>query len=138
MLFSSSCRELDSLQKRYTALLHRTNTFSENKIIRSVIGRKVEGQILFGARSKKRKNLFGAKWYLRKNLFGSQRVNAPLNMYLILKNEASVKINIKLLKSERQTWTMTTLIYRYMLQDSICTCSRPCFGSILIKKLTNG
>ena len=51
-----------------------------------MIGGKVDGQILFGARSEKpkilfdamgnkRKNLFGAKWQLRKNLFGSQRVN---------------------------------------------------------------
>ena len=35
--------------------------FSENKIIRSVVGRKVDGQILFGARSKKPKILFGAR-----------------------------------------------------------------------------
>ena len=48
--------------------------FSENKIIRSVVGGKVDGQIVFGARSEKRKNLFDAKWQLRKNLFGSQRV----------------------------------------------------------------
>ena len=60
--------------------------FSENKIIRSVVGRKVDGhilfdarsekpKILFGARGEKRKNLFGAKWQLRKIVFGSQRVN---------------------------------------------------------------
>ena len=59
--------------------------FSENRIIRSVIGGKVDGQILFGARSEKPKilfgaggekpkNFFGAKWQLRKTLFGSQRV----------------------------------------------------------------
>ena len=61
MLFSPSCREFNFLQKRYTALSHRTNTFSENKIIRSVVGEKVDGQILFGARDEKPKNLFGAK-----------------------------------------------------------------------------
>ena len=47
-------------KERYTALLHRTNTFSENKIIRSVVGEKVDGQILFGARSEKPKILFDA------------------------------------------------------------------------------
>ena len=55
MLFSPSCREFNSLPKRYTALIHRTNTFAENKIIRSVVGGKVDGQILFGDRSEKRK-----------------------------------------------------------------------------------
>ena len=50
-----------------------------------MVGGKVDGQILFGARSEKpkmlygargdkRKNLFGAKWHLRKIVFGSQRV----------------------------------------------------------------
>ena len=64
--------------------------FSENKIIRSVVGRKVDGQILFGGRSEKpkilfgtrdekRKNLFGTKWQFRKILFGSQRVNEWLS-----------------------------------------------------------
>ena len=43
MLFSPSCREFNSLQKGYTTLLHRTDTFSENKIIRSVVGGKVDG-----------------------------------------------------------------------------------------------
>ena len=87
MLFSPCCREFNSLQKRYIALLHRTNTFSENKIIRSVVGGKVDGQILFGirsekpkilfgARDQKRKNLFGAKLQLRKILLGSQRVKS--------------------------------------------------------------
>ena len=58
---SPYCREFNSLQKRLTALLHRTNTFSENKIIRSVAGGKIDVQILFGARSEKPKILFGAK-----------------------------------------------------------------------------
>ena len=31
MLFSPYCREFNSLQKRYTALLHRTNTFFRKK-----------------------------------------------------------------------------------------------------------
>ena len=59
--------------------------YSENKIIRSVVGGKVDGQILsgtrsenpkilFGTRDEKRKNLFGTKWQFRKILFGSQRV----------------------------------------------------------------
>ena len=52
--------------------------FSENKIIRSVIGGKVDDQILFGARGEKRKNLFGAKLQLRNILFGSQRVKLEL------------------------------------------------------------
>ena len=59
--------------------------FSENKIIRSMVGGKVDGQnffvarskkptILFGAKGEKPKNVFGAKWQLLKNVFGSQRV----------------------------------------------------------------
>ena len=43
--------------------------FSENKIIRSVIGGKVDGQILFGARSEKPKILFGARGEKPKILF---------------------------------------------------------------------
>ena len=46
--------------------------FSENKIIRSVVGGKVDGQILFGARSEKPKILFGARSEKRKNLFGAK------------------------------------------------------------------
>ena len=69
MLFSPSCREFNSLQKRYTALLHRANTFSENKIRRSVVGEKDDGQILFGTRSEKLKILFGTRDEKRKNLF---------------------------------------------------------------------
>ena len=51
-----------------------------------MVGGKVDGQILFGARSEKPKILFGArgekpkklfgvKWQLQKTLFGSQGVN---------------------------------------------------------------
>ena len=36
--------------------------FSENKIIRSVVCGKVDGHILFGARSEKLKILFGASY----------------------------------------------------------------------------
>ena len=60
--------------------------FLENKIIRLVVGGKVDGQILFGTRNEKpkilfgtrdekRKYLFGTKWQLRKILFDSERVN---------------------------------------------------------------
>ena len=67
MQFSPSCREFNSLQKRFTALVHRTNTFfSENKIIRSVVGGNVEGPLLFGARSKTQKMLFGTRDEKRK------------------------------------------------------------------------
>ena len=78
--------------------------FSENKFIRSVVGRKVDGQIWFSARSEgvrnknfiwcqpargeKRKNVFGAKWQLRKNLFGSQRVNNA-SLFLFLASQSS-------------------------------------------------
>ena len=55
MLFSPSCREFNSLQKRYTNFYIGPILFSENKIIRLVIGGKVDGQILFGARSEKPK-----------------------------------------------------------------------------------
>ena len=89
MLFSPYCREFNSLQKRYTALFHRTNTFSENKIKRSVIGGKVDDQILSGTRSEKPKILFGTKLQFPKILFdtklqfpkilfGSQRVRVSL------------------------------------------------------------
>ena len=40
--------------------------FSENKIIRSMVGGKVEGQILYGARSEKQKIVFGARGEKRK------------------------------------------------------------------------
>ena len=54
-----------------------------------MIGGKVDGQILFGARSEspkivfgargeKQKNLFDYKWQLRKILFGSQMVKQYL------------------------------------------------------------
>ena len=72
MLFSPYCREFNSLQKGYTTLLHRTNTFSEIKIIRSVVGGKVDGQILFGTRSEKPKILFGARGEKPKILFGAK------------------------------------------------------------------
>ena len=53
-----------------------------------MVSGKVDGQILFGARSEKPKivlgargekwkNVFDAKWQLRKILFGSQMVNNP-------------------------------------------------------------
>ena len=44
---------------------------SENKIIRSVVGRKVDGQILSGTRSEKPKILSGTRDEKRKNLFGT-------------------------------------------------------------------
>ena len=64
--------------------------YSENKIIRSVVRGKVDGQILsgtrsekpkivFGTRDEKRKNLFGTKWQFRKILFDSQRVKFCLS-----------------------------------------------------------
>ena len=46
--------------------------FSENKIIRSVVGEKVDGQILSGTRSEKPKILFGTRDEKRKNLFGTK------------------------------------------------------------------
>ena len=58
------------LYKKDTAL--DTILFSENIIIRSVVGGKVDGQILFGARSEKLKILFGARGEKRKNLFGAK------------------------------------------------------------------
>ena len=71
--------------------------------MRSVVGGKVNGQILFGARSEKLKifvgargekwkNLFGDKWQLRKVLFGSQRV---INIERTEKKNNLKKINLQ-------------------------------------------
>ena len=56
--------------------------FSENKIIWSVVGRKVDVQILewetenfIWCQGWETYNLFGAKWQLQKILFGCQMVN---------------------------------------------------------------
>ena len=46
--------------------------FSENKIIRSMVGGKVDCQILFGARSENPNILFGARGEKRKNTFGAK------------------------------------------------------------------
>ena len=46
--------------------------FLENKIIRSVVDGKVDGQILFDARSEKPKILFSARGEKRKNVFGAK------------------------------------------------------------------
>ena len=43
---------------------------SENKIMQLVVGKNVDGQILFGARSEKPKILFGARGEKPKNLIG--------------------------------------------------------------------
>ena len=66
MLFSpscTSCRELNSPNNQiYSTFTYDQYVFSENKIIRSVVGGKVDGQILFGARGEKRKkNVIDAK-----------------------------------------------------------------------------
>ena len=46
--------------------------FSSNKIILSVVGGKLDGQLLFGARSEKPKSLFGARGEKWRNLFGAK------------------------------------------------------------------
>ena len=90
-------------KKRYTALLHSTNTFFS--IIRSVAGGKVDGQILlgarsekfkilFGARGEKWKNLFRAKWHLWKILFGSQRVQYSNTVADEYKTSLNMIVNI--------------------------------------------
>ena len=55
MLFSPSCREFNSLQKDIQHFYIGPILFSENKIIRSVVCGKVDGEILFSARSEKLK-----------------------------------------------------------------------------------
>ena len=87
MLFSPHCREFNSLQKKDIQQFYiGPILYSENKIIRSVVGGKVDGKILsgtrsekpkilFGPRDEKWKNLFGTKLQFQKILFGSQRVN---------------------------------------------------------------
>ena len=49
-----------------------TILFSENEIIRSVVRGKIDGQILFGARSEKPKILYGARGEKPKILFGAK------------------------------------------------------------------
>ena len=66
------------------SILYKKILFSENKIKWSVVGGKVDGQILSGTRDEKRTNLFGTKWQFRKILFGSQRVNRLYRSYGIL------------------------------------------------------
>ena len=61
MLFSPSCREFNSLQKNIQHVYIGPILFSENKIIQSVVGGKVDGQILFGTRDEKRKNYLAPK-----------------------------------------------------------------------------
>ena len=68
-------------KKRYTALLHRTNTFSKIKITWSVVGEKVDGQILFGTRSEKQKiylapGMRNGKIYLAPNDSFEQKILA--------------------------------------------------------------
>ena len=46
--------------------------FSENKIIRSVVGRKVDGQFLFGARSEKPQILFDSRGEKPKIVFDAK------------------------------------------------------------------
>ena len=46
--------------------------YSENKIIQSVVGGKVDGQMLSGTRSEKPKILSGTRDKKRKNLFGTK------------------------------------------------------------------
>ena len=70
MLFSPSCGEFNSLQKKMIYI--GPILFSENKIIRSVVDGKVDGYSLFGARNEKSKILFGARDEKRKNLFGDK------------------------------------------------------------------
>ena len=53
MLFSPSCREFNSLQKRYTELLHRTNTFFRNKIMWSAEKLMVKLYLAPGVRNRK-------------------------------------------------------------------------------------
>ena len=66
MLFSPYCREFNSLQKDIQHFYIGPILYSENKIIRSVVGGKVNGQILSGTRSEKPKILFGTRMSNRK------------------------------------------------------------------------
>ena len=56
MLFSPSCREFNSLQKNIQHFCIWSTLLSEKKLNHTISGRrKVDGQILFGARSEKPK-----------------------------------------------------------------------------------
>ena len=73
MLFSPSCKEFNSLQKKiYSPLTYDQYFFQKIKSYGRVVGGKVDGQILFGARSDKPNILFGARVEKRKNLFGAK------------------------------------------------------------------
>ena len=74
-----------------------------------MVGEKVDGQILFGARSEKpkilfgakgekRKNLFGAKW---KILFGSQRLRLFLKVSVSI---VTVMCGVKFFQAAEPAW----------------------------------
>ena len=74
--------------------MHRTNTFSENKIIRSVIGGKVDGQNLAGTRSEKptfylAPNYSFKKFYLAPNYSFKKFSLAVKGLRLVLKVSVS-------------------------------------------------
>ena len=61
MLFSPSVENSILYKKDIQLFYIGPIPFSENKIIRSVVGGKVDGQILSGTRSEKPKILFGSQ-----------------------------------------------------------------------------
>ena len=72
MLFSPSVDNSILYKKDIQHFCIGSILFSENQIIRSLFGGKVDGQVLFGTRSEKPKILFGTRDEKRKNLFGTK------------------------------------------------------------------
>ena len=72
MLFHHLVGNLILYKKDVQHFYLRPILFSENKIIWSLVGGKVDGQILFGGWSEKTKILFGARSEKPKHLFGAK------------------------------------------------------------------
>ena len=122
MLFSPYCREFNSLQKRYTALLHTTNTFSEIKSYgrreswrsKFIWHQEWETDNFIWRQGWETEKLFGAKWQLRQILFGSQRVKIGNVEKLIpnLNNKTNYVVHYENLKLYESLGLKITKIHR--------------------------
>ena len=105
MRFSPSCREFNSLQKYIQHFYIGPILFQKNKILRLVVGGKVDGQILFGTRSEK------PKFYLAPGMRNGKIYLAPNDsyekFYLAVKGLTLFCQNLRNLKFCK-SWTILT------------------------------